>query len=275
MIIFLLEWRSYFMERENFNFEESSSDIDKLVKWVNILSAILPISIISGKIAVLYIVKTREGIGDIVELVITLLFAAIIVFSSIKLYNFHDQYSKSSYENLEIPEQIRNNYKDSVVKDVEKKPDYIGSVNLLLNHGFKELIGQMFSTIIAVVGLWIPDSLSKNGNKLYLILSYFILTLCIFYFVSQLLKKVTSRPIEAQDFARVGFCIFTSIISLGALFFFELVFLFKDEWLWIGFILFYFLLIVYVYSASRRSYKHIDIVETLYNQIKDDNDKLS
>lgn len=263
------------MERENFNFEESSSDIDKLVKWVNILSAILPISIISGKIAVLYIVKTREGIGDIVELVITLLFAAIIVFSSIKLYNFHDQYSKSSYENLEIPEQIRNNYKDSVVKDVEKKPDYIGSVNLLLNHGFKELIGQMFSTIIAVVGLWIPDSLSKNGNKLYLILSYFILTLCIFYLVSQLLKKVTSRPIEAQDFARVGFCIFTSIISMGALFFFELVFLFKDEWLWIGFILFYFLLIVYVYSASRRSYKHIDIVEKLYNQIKHDNDNLS
>lgn len=262
------------MERENLDFEESSGEINNLVRRVNLLSVILPILIISGKIAVLYIVKTREGIGDIIELVITLCFAAIIVHSSFKLYQFHDQYSKSSYENLVIPEQIRNNYKDSVVKDVEKKPDYIGSVELLLDHGFKELIGQMFSTIIAVVGLWIPDSLSKNGNKLLLIITYFILTICIFCLVNYLLKKITSSTIEAQDFARVGFCIFTSMISMGALFFFELVFLLKDERWWIVFILFYIFLIILVFSVSGLSYLRIDKVEKLYNQIKNGNDNL-
>ena len=275
MIVCLLEWRFYFMERENFDFGESSGKIDKLVKWVNILSAILPILIIFVKIAVLYFVKTREGIGDKIELVITFFFALIIIISSIMLYHFHDKYSKSSYEILEIPEQIRNTHNNSVVKDVEKKPDYIGSVNLLLNHGFKDLIGQMFSTIIAVVGLWIPDSLSKNGNKIALIFSYFILTLCIFYLVNHLLKKVTSIPIEAQDFARVGFCIFTSIISMGALFFFEFVFLFKDEGWWIGFILSYLFFIFLVFFASCLSYLRIDKDEKLYNQIKFDNDNLS
>ena len=263
------------MERGNFDFGESSKTIDGLVKWVNILSAILPILVILGKIAVLYLFKTREGIGDKIELAITFILAFIIIISSILLYYFHDKYSKSSYENLEIPEQIRNTYNDSVVKDVEKKPDYIGSVNLLLNHGFKELIEQMFSTIIAVVGLWIPDSLSKNENKLALITPYFVLTICIFIAVRHFLKKITSSTVEAQDFARVGFCIFTSIISIGALFFFECVFLFKDEGWWIGFILSYLFLICLVSFASCLSYWRIDEVEKLYNQIKFDNDNLS
>lgn len=263
------------MERENSKFKEASEEIDSLVRSVNNLSAILPILIIFVKIAVLYFAKPREGIGDSIELIITSFFGGFIVRAFFDLNKFHDQYSKSSYETLVIPEQIRNSYDDSIVKEVEKKPDYIGSVKLLLEHGFKDLIGQIFSTIIAVAGLWVPDSLTKNSDRLALIFSYFILTLIIFYLVSLLLKKVTSRPIEAQDFARVGFCIFTSMISMGALFFFQLVFLFKDERLWIGFILFYFLLIVYVYSASRRSYKQIDKVEKLYNQIKHDNDNLS
>lgn len=259
------------MERENSKFKEASEEIDSLVRTVNNLSAILPILIIFVKIAVLYFANLREGIGDNIELIITSFFGGFIVRAFFDLNKFHDQYSKRSCETLVIPEQIRNSYDDSIVKEVEKKPDYIGSVKLLLEHGFKDLIGQIFSTIIAVAGLWVPDSLTKNSDRLALIFSYFVLTVIIFCIVSCLLNKITSRPIQAQDFAGVGFCIFTSIISIGALFFFEFVFFLDDARWWEAFIIFYVIFIVVVIVGSCKSKRRIPIVEKLYYQIKNDN----
>lgn len=275
MIIFLLEWRSYFMERENFNFEESSSNIDTLVRRLNIASVILPIAIILFKIATLYFVKDIEDIGDIIELGCTFAFMIVIIRYFYKLYNYHDQQKKNGNEAIEIPEQLKRTYKPSVVKDAEENFDYIGSVKLLLDHGFKEFTGQLFATIIAVVGLWIPDSLSENGSKLILISLYFATTLIIFAIVSYLLEKEISRPFKASDFARVGFCIFTSGLATIGLFFFQLVFLFNDEGWWIVFIGFYSIFMVGIYITSHLAKSHINKVEMLKCQVNDANNSLN
>lgn len=263
------------MERENFNFEESSSNIDTLVRRLNIASVILPIAIILFKIATLYFVKDIEDIGDIIELGCTFAFMIVIIRYFYKLYNYHDQQKKNGNEAIEIPEQLKRTYKPSVVKDAEENFDYIGSVKLLLDHGFKEFTGQLFATIIAVVGLWIPDSLSENGSKLILISLYFATTLIIFAIVSYLLEKEISRPFKASDFARVGFCIFTSGLATIGLFFFQLVFLFNDEGWWIVFIGFYSIFMVGIYITSHLAKSHINKVEMLKCQVNDANNSLN
>ncbi len=263
------------MERENFNFEESSSNIDKLVGILNIASVILPIVIIFLKIVTLYFVKDIEDIGDIIELLFTFIFMIIIIICFRILYNYHDQQKKNGNENIEIPEQLKSSYKPSVVKDAEENLDYIGSVKLLLDHGFKEFTGQLFSTIIAVVGLWIPDSLSGNGSKLILISLYFAITLIIFAIVSYLLEKEISRPFKASDFARVGFCIITSVVATVGLFFFQLVFLFGDEEWWIAFIGVYSVLMVIIAIISCSANGHINKVEKLKCKAKAANNRLS
>lgn len=250
------------MERENFNFEESSSNIDTFVRRLNIASVILPIVIILFKIATLYFVKDIEDIGDNIELGCTFAFMIVIIRYFKKLYNYHDRL-KNRNESIEIPEQFKSSYSNSVVKDAEANLDYIESVKLLLDHGFKELIGQLFTTIIAVVGLWIPDSLSGNRNKLILTSLYFAITLLIFRIVSYLLEKEISRPFKASDFARVGFCIFTSGLATIGLFFFQLVFLFNDEGWWILFIGFYSIFMVGIYIASHLVKSHINKVVIL------------
>ena len=196
------------MERENFNFEEPSSYIDKLVGILNITSVILPIAIILLKILTLCFVKDIEDIGDGIELSCTFIFMFIITICFLILYHYHDQQKKNGNETMEIPEQLKRTYKPSVVKDAEENFDYIGSVKLLLDHGFKEFIGQLFSTIIAVVGLWIPDSLSGNGSKLFLISSYFAITLIIFVIISILLEKEIIFSLIITFFLRVGIYIF-------------------------------------------------------------------
>lgn len=264
------------MERENSKFKEASEEIDSLVKSVNNLSAILPILIILVKIAVLYFANSLvEGIGDIIELIITSIFGGFIVRCFYELNKFHDQYSKSSCETLVIPEQLRNTYDDSVVKDAEANLDYIGSVKLLLDHGFKELIGQLFSTIIAVVGLWIPDSLSGNRSKLNLILFYFAITLPIFGIVSSFLKKIISRTLEVSDFAKVGFCFFISGVATIGLFVFEFVFFLNDEVWWKAFISVYFVVMVVIGISSLFANKHINKVEELKCKAKGANKRLS
>lgn len=263
------------MERENFNFEEPSSYIDKLVGILNITSVILPIAIILLKIVTLCFVKDIEDIGDRIELSCTFIFMFIITICFLILYHYHDQQKKNGNETMEIPEQLKRTYKPSVVKDAEENFDYIGSVELLLDHGFKEFIGQLFSTIIAVVGLWIPDSLSGNGSKLFLISSYFAITLIIFVIISILLEKEISRPFKASDFAGVGFCIITSCLATVGLFFFQLVFLFGDENWWKTFIGGYSVIMVVIAISSLFANKHINKVEELKCKAKGANKRLS
>ena len=275
MILFFPEWRSYFMEKENLNLEESSSNIDKSVGIINLASVILPIVIIIFKIATLYFFKDIEAIGDFIEIFFTFIFMIIIIICFWILYNYHDQQKKNGNETIEIPEQLKSSYKPSVVKDAEANLDYIGSVKLLLDHGFKELIGQLFSTIIAVVGLWIPDSFSGNSNKLILISLYFAITLFMFMIVSYLLKKIISRPFKASDFTIVGSCILTSSTATVGLFLFQLVFLCKDEGGWLVFIGAYLVLIVVISINSLFANKHINKVEELKCKAKGANKRLS
>lgn len=231
------------METENLSYNNSNDEIANFEQIVKIISKLLPIVVIVTKIFVLLLVKDSEGLGDKIEIFITTVFFGLLFYSFWKIIDLEN---KNPFERIEIPQNVKKYYNDRIIEYAEKEQSYIGVVKIFLKHDFKELTGQLFSTIIAIVGLWIPDTLSESRNELYFIIYYLIVTLFLQWRVSRNLAYVTNGPIVLSDYARLIFCGFANLFASFALIFLELFIFFKDKNFWIVHAVIYISAIVFI-----------------------------
>lgn len=229
------------METENLSNNNSSDEIANFDYKVKLISKLLPIGVIVTKICVLLFVKDSKGLGDKIEIFITTVFFGLLLYSFWKLNNLQEE---NPFERIEIPQNVKKYYNDKIIEYAEKEQKYVGVVKIFLKHDFKELTGQIFSTIIAVVGLWIPETLSDSRNKIFFIISYLIITLFLQWRVSLNLAYVTNGPIKISDYARLAFCSFANLLASFALIFFEVFIFLKDDKFLIAHVAIYILCIV-------------------------------